>query len=527
MDAAWRHRCAIERRPGRGVRSLAPWIALVLAAAAASGEDHRSDALEDTNIAAARNGGRIVAVSSEARDPEHRPPQWQARNLIDGKRVVKGRAPADSYGWCSARAPAPGRPEWVTIGLPGRVPWPIERIAIDPATRDPWLIGRWVREVEVQVSTSDPSGPYRTVARFVVPNKPGLHYFDIPDCEARYVKLVILSNHGSDRCVEMGEVEVHTEPYELQSRELVREFVDALSRTGAFSSGSSPGGSQGGRPGSRPPRHDRHFAVVIGVDGYPEEVGRLHCCCNDARAVAEALKSCCGVPEDNIFVISDDQPSPNWRPALRNIYRVLNQLARRARKEPIERVYFFLAGHGYQIGRENYYLMPDVAPGDLEADVAADVLPNKSLPLSKLKEKLQAIGAPQVLVMLDACRNELRVAGRGVGGRDLSVEMAEAVGRLRLPRGFVVIRATSGGQRSGEWREKQHGLFTYVLLEALRGAADDNRDGEITLNELEEYLQERTPKAAMRAGLPLQEPTVMYVEEVTNAGRYVVAWVGR
>ncbi len=162
------------------------------------------------NIAAAANGGRIVAVSSEALDKNGRViPQWAAKNLIDGKHVVGTFVPADSYGWSSNRAPTADKPEWVIIAFAGEQTHLIGRMVIDPTTADPPIIGRWVRHIELQVSNTTVDGPYKTVGHFTVVNRPIKQTFDFPPVEARYVRLVIWSNHGSDKCVEMGEVEIY------------------------------------------------------------------------------------------------------------------------------------------------------------------------------------------------------------------------------------------------------------------------------------------------------------------------------
>jgi len=186
---------------------LAVWMALpALAAPTVAGT---------TNIAAAANGGRIVAFSSELLDENKRPvPKWQVTNLIDGKYVVGSFTPADSYGWASMGVPSEERPEWVIIGFTDvntgkEVTRLISRIVIDPTTDDPPFIGRWVQGITVQVSSTTKDGPWVTVGRFLVVNRPVKQTFDFPPVEARYLRLLITSNHGSDRCVEMGEVEVY------------------------------------------------------------------------------------------------------------------------------------------------------------------------------------------------------------------------------------------------------------------------------------------------------------------------------
>jgi uncharacterized caspase-like protein len=61
--------------------------------------------------------------------------------------------------------------------------------------------------------------------------------------------------------------------------------------------------------------------------------------------------------------------------------------------------------------------------------------------------------------------------------------------------GRVIIGASAGDQQAMEGYEG-HGVFTYTLLEALRGLADKsgNNDGQLTVNELAEYIGDRVPK---------------------------------
>lgn len=163
-----------------------------------------------TNVAAAANGGLIVAYSSQVLDENGQiMPEWQVTHLIDGKCVLGNYIPSDSYGWSSQNVPSLEAPEWVVFTFAGNATKLIGRIVIDPTTPDPLFIGRWVRNIRVEVSTTSPDGPYQTVGRFLVVNKPLKQAFDFPATEAKYVRLVITSNHGSDKCVEMGEVEIY------------------------------------------------------------------------------------------------------------------------------------------------------------------------------------------------------------------------------------------------------------------------------------------------------------------------------
>ncbi len=187
-------------------------IALLLITISLTVPLYASDAISagGTNLAAAEMGGRIVAFSSQAVDENGKVmPEWQVTNLIDGKHVLGNYTPADSYGWSSQHVPSEESPEWIVFAFAQDQTRLLRRIVIDPATDDPLFIGRWVRDVELQVSTTTPEGPYKTVGRFLVVNKPIEQHFDFLPVEARYIRLLITSNHGSDKCVEMGEVEIY------------------------------------------------------------------------------------------------------------------------------------------------------------------------------------------------------------------------------------------------------------------------------------------------------------------------------
>ena len=55
-----------------------------------------------------------------------------------------------------------------------------------------------------------------------------------------------------------------------------------------------------------------------------------------------------------------------------------------------------------------------------------------------------------------------------------------------------------GKQISSWYREKKHSLFTYFFLKALQGNADENNDKQLTISEIETYINEHVPYQARR-----------------------------
>ena len=57
----------------------------------------------------------------------------------------------------------------------------------------------------------------------------------------------------------------------------------------------------------------------------------------------------------------------------------------------------------------------------------------------------------------------------------------------------VIFTSSSKTERSWEHDPARLGLFTYVLLQGISGAADADKDGKITIQELGEYVKKTVP----------------------------------
>lgn len=128
--------------------------------------------------------------------------------------------------------------------------------------------------------------------------------------------------------------------------------------------------------------------------------------------------------------------------------------------------------------------------------------PSTMLSISRLMEQLEAhSGSSQNLVLIDACRDN---PGKGAKGIDGSTAR-------RLPNKISILFSSSAGSRSFESSKVQHGVFTHLLLEGLRGEAANKR-GQITWLSLADYVVNeapiQTPKLMDNPSL-IQEPNLM------------------
>jgi hypothetical protein len=155
------------------------------------------------NLVAAANGGSIVKFTSQLDDDA-----WSIRNLIDGK-VWDGRPPqTGSNGWASKDAKFP---QEIVFAFRNREVKLINKVVLDPTIPDPTFVGRAARDFEIWVTTdTDPEkATWKLVLIGTLRNEKQRQEFYFIPVEARFVKLRILSNHGSDRYVALGEFEVY------------------------------------------------------------------------------------------------------------------------------------------------------------------------------------------------------------------------------------------------------------------------------------------------------------------------------
>ncbi len=77
--------------------------------------------------------------------------------------------------------------------------------------------------------------------------------------------------------------------------------------------------------------------------------------------------------------------------------------------------------------------------------------------------------------------------------------------RLSQGKGRIILTASDANEVSAEKEELQHGVFTYYLLEALRGQADFDGDGVLTMDEVYRYVSDNIPPATGQEQHPVKK----------------------
>ena len=246
------------------------------------------------------------------------------------------------------------------------------------------------------------------------------------------------------------------------------------------------------RPAYSEPRHRKDFALVIGVEKYPEPIHPATFADRDAQSMFAHLRAL-GVPVRHIKRLTGDTATKS------RIESALHWLKRNVQAGAT--VYVYFSGHGAPGRSGHAYLVPfDGDPSDLS---------ETALTVSTLYQDLETLPAKHVIVALDACftgEGNRSVLGSGI--RPLVTKIKE--GAVPASGKLVVLTATRSDQESGILDSKGHGLFTYYLLKGLNGRAEHG--GHVTVASLYRYLKPKVQSEASldnRSQTPELEPTSM------------------
>ncbi len=226
------------------------------------------------------------------------------------------------------------------------------------------------------------------------------------------------------------------------------------------------------------------YFLAIGLGSYRDQQNSMRKYgASDAEMVATYFRSLGGVPAANVRLLQD------WKAGRAEIDEaVLDWLPAHVNKDAVVLLYF--AGVATVSATGDVFLVPY----DGETTSAS-----RAYPLRDLEAGLSRLRAKHVVAFFDVSLSPLEYEAQG---KTLVPKWA--------PSGHAILHvASTGGLGPSHEDEKhRHGLFTYYLLRGLRGEADTNRDGEVTLAETGSYLSQKVPWASKSQHGTEQRPLI-------------------
>ncbi|HHO59611.1 MAG TPA: hypothetical protein ENJ64_05165 [Thiotrichales bacterium] len=223
-------------------------------------------------------------------------------------------------------------------------------------------------------------------------------------------------------------------------------------------------------------RPDLHV-LAIAVDRYRDGDLRLKYSRKDADAIVSALgnggKKLFG--QVHRYTLYDDEVRKQ------QISNIFDKVSKNARPEDVFVLY--VAGHGVTSKDDgNYYYLPVNFRYTSDAAITKQAISNDFF-----QQNLAKVPAQKSLVLLDTCNS-----GAFSNIRTRGIEEKTAISRLVKSTGRATIMASSRDQVALEGH-KDHGVFTWSLLEGMKGNAYGG-DNKLTINELADYVEETLPE---------------------------------
>mgnify|MGYP001563970367 FL=1 len=238
------------------------------------------------------------------------------------------------------------------------------------------------------------------------------------------------------------------------------------------------------------------YAVVIGINNY-QKVPPLRYAVGDAQAFTAFLTDHLKVPADQVIQLTDDAVTLS---SMRSVMG--GKLRKMAAKE--DTVIIFYAGHGSVEsddmnldgdGLEKYLLPHDADP---------DELFGTALSMTDLNAIFNRIKSDRLIFIADACYSGA-VGGRTIFSPRRATISDNFLDRLSSGSGRVIIAASGANQVAKEDPELGHGVFTYHLIEGLKGAADSDGDGYVTVDEAYSHVSSAVQRATGQEQTPVRK----------------------
>lgn len=231
--------------------------------------------------------------------------------------------------------------------------------------------------------------------------------------------------------------------------------------------------------------HPSLYALTVGITNYRTHAFQLKYAAADATAMAQELQQ----RGQGLFKSMHIRRVLDKEATRDRIERELRELA--SMMQPSDVFILYLAGHGLSLDGK-YHFIPWELVYENEDSVRTTALGHE-----QLLDLLSGVPALKSLIILDTCNSGAFATAAGRSLSDIT-----AIDKLMQATGRVTLSASSDVQMALEGHEG-HGVFTYVLLDGLRGKADrtehrGDNDGEISTDELARYTRRHVPRITLK-----------------------------
>jgi hypothetical protein len=236
--------------------------------------------------------------------------------------------------------------------------------------------------------------------------------------------------------------------------------------------------------------YTRRFAFLVGANNGGKDRVTLRYAEDDARAIQEVLGDMGGIlPGDSHFLTD-----PSKEIFFEEIQALTEDVAKAKEKFRRVEVIFYYSGHSDE---ENIFLG------------------NERISYKEFRELITSMNADVRIAIVDSCASGALTLPKGVIKKspflmDTAYDM----------KGYAFITSSSASEAAQESSRLKRSFFTHNLISAMRGAADMNQDGRITLNEAYQFAFDGTLTQTEKTMAGPQHPS--YHIQMSGTGDVVI-----
>ncbi len=233
------------------------------------------------------------------------------------------------------------------------------------------------------------------------------------------------------------------------------------------------------------------IALIIGIENY-KNAPKAEFAESDASLFYDYARKALGVPDNRIKLLQGTNAGK-----LDILKQLKTWMAAQVNAGTTD-IYVFYSGHGLaSADGKTSYILP--------YDADTSLLDESSIRLNDFISILEGNKPKSVTLFMDSC-----YSGQGKNGatllasaRPLSINATKPL----LSANVTILTSAAGDQIAISAPEIKHGLFSYFLMRGMEGAADMNRDGNISMQELHQYVSLNVTREATLRGKQ-QSPTL-------------------
>ena len=210
----------------------------------------------------------------------------------------------------------------------------------------------------------------------------------------------------------------------------------------------------------------KRYGVLIASSQFPDEpkLKDLACPENDVDGLSEVLNDMAIGGFSDVEVVKN-QPSHQ---ALRSVHKVL----RKAGRDDLVLIYY--AGHGKLDRAGRLHLAT--------TETVNSELETTSIPAQRIRDLIDNADATKIALILDCCYSG------AIEKSFLRGDVEEQLHAVAGGRGTFIMTASTDVQTAREEIRDGYGIFTKHVIDGMRGGADADGDGIVTMNELYDYV---------------------------------------